>query len=154
MSFSNSCIFKDIISSNIASATLSLMPFQLLLIHSGSSYFILHKIYLLFIYLFIHSWETQRDAQTQAEGISRLHAGSLAWDLILGLDPGSSGPHPGLKGGAKRWTTRAAVSSVCLNTPLYWILSSLLNYFLLFANFLSLIFMSVDEFPHIFCVSR
>ena len=38
----------------------------------------------LFIYLFIHERHTERGRDT-SRGRSRLHAGSLTWDLILGL---------------------------------------------------------------------
>ena len=34
-------------------------------------------------------------------GRSRLHAGSVTWDSILGLDPGTPGSRPGPKAGAK-----------------------------------------------------
>ena len=47
-------------------------------------------------YLFIHERHTQRErkAQTQAEE----EAGSIPRrEPDVGLDPGSSGPHPGLK---------------------------------------------------------
>ena len=38
--------------------------------------------------------ETEKEAQTQAEGESRLHAGSLTWDSILSLQDHTRGAKP------------------------------------------------------------
>ena len=48
-----------------------------------------------FVYVFIH--ETEREAETQAEG----EAGSMHREPDMGFDPGSPGLRPGPKAGAK-----------------------------------------------------
>ena len=48
-------------------------------------------------FLFIYSWETQREAETQAEG----EAGSMHREPDVGFDPGSPGSRPGPKAGTK-----------------------------------------------------
>ena len=46
--------------------------------------------------------DTQRErGRDTGRGRSRLHAGSPTRDSILGLDPGTPGPRPGPKAGAK-----------------------------------------------------
>ena len=44
--------------------------------------------------------ERERGRDT-GRGKSRLHAGGPMWDSILGLDPGTPGPCPGLKAGRR-----------------------------------------------------
>ena len=46
---------------------------------------------------------------------SRLPTGSLMWDSILGLNPGTPGSHPGLKVGAKP-LSHPGVPSITLKT--------------------------------------
>ena len=60
-----------------------------------------------FIYLFMRATERGRDTGRER---SRLHAGSLMWDSIPGLqDPRSPGSHPRLQGALNRCATRAAL---------------------------------------------
>ena len=44
--------------------------------------------------------ERERGRDT-GRGRSRLHAESLTWDSVVGLDPGTPGSRPGWKAGAK-----------------------------------------------------
>ena len=59
--------------------------------------------------------EREREAQTQAEG----EAGSIPCrEPDVGLDPGSPGPHPGLKAALNPSTTQAALYFVFSYTNL------------------------------------
>ena len=57
--------------------------------------------HIFFLILFIYSWETHRDRDT-GRGRSRLHAGSLMWDLIPGLQDYTLGQR------LNRWVTQVS----------------------------------------------
>ena len=68
-----------------------------------------------FIYLLEREREREREraAETQAEG----EAGSMHREPDMGLNPGSPGPHPGPKAGAKLLRHPGIPSSLILECP-------------------------------------
>ena len=67
-------------------------------VHPHRSVIFFLRFYLFIYFLFIQNErEREREAETQAEG----EVGSMHWEPDVGFDPGSPGPRPGPKAGAK-----------------------------------------------------
>ena len=56
-----------------------------------------YDVHFLFFKFFLFIYDREREAETQADG----EAGSMHQEPNVGFDPGSPGPRPGPKAGAK-----------------------------------------------------
>ena len=81
-------------------------------------------------------------------GRSRLHAGSLMWDLI----PGSPGSQPGLKAVLNCWVTQAAQIkkplNFCMSHCLAWSLQWCITWVLRYSIFFTLVSLSLVSYPN------